>query len=85
MDFYNDRRSSPRRDTDSDTPLGRPELKDANARIRAATPLYNTRSVDRKIRTAAVQRHRARKSGRDESSTVSDYMDFICGSDDGCQ
>lgn len=83
MDFYNDRRLSPHREGDAERPLDRDSLKDANARIREATPLYRADDVNRKIRGAAVQRHRTRKAGGTDFTSVGEYMNFICGTDDG--
>lgn len=84
MDFYNERRPTPTREGDGDRPLAPDALKDANARIRGATPVYQQGAVNTKIRTAAVQRHRARKAGQADFSTVGEYVNFICGTDDGC-
>lgn len=83
MDFYNDRRPSPRREGDDDRFLERGTLRDANAQIRAATPAYRMDAVNRKIRTTAVQRHRARRSGNEDFSSVGEYVNFICGTGDG--
>lgn len=84
MDFYNDRRPSPRREGDDDRPLDRDALVEANAQIRAATPAYRQEDLRVKIRTAAVQRHRARRAGQTDFSSISEYKSFICGTDDGC-
>lgn len=85
MDLYNDRRPSARREGDDDQPLDRGSLKDANSRIRSATPAYRSGDVDRKIRATAVQRHRGRKAGQDDFSTVGAYINFVVGTDDGSE
>lgn len=81
-DFYNDRRPSPFSD-DSDRPLDREGLRDANSRLRAATPVYRQEDMRVKIRTTAVQRHRARKAGEPDFQTVGEYLNFILGQSDG--
>ena len=83
MDIYNDRRPSPRREGDDERPLDRGTLRDANAQIRAATPAYRAGDVNRKIRTTAVQRHRSRRSGNEDFSSVGEYVNFVCGADSG--
>lgn len=83
MEFYNERRPSPLSERDGDRLLDRDALLDANARIRAAAPAYRQADVNRKIRTTAVQRHRARKAGGSDFGTVGEYTNFICGTADG--
>lgn len=83
MDLYNDRRPRPRRDGDDERPLDRDGIRDANSQIRSSTPAYRIDGVNTKIRTAAVQRHRGRRAGLDDFSTVGQYVNFICGTDDG--
>lgn len=83
MDFYNERRPSPRREGDDERLLDRNSLIEANAQIRASTPAYRQEELRVKIRTAAVQRHRARKAGGQDFSSISEYKNFICGTDDG--
>lgn len=78
-EFFNDRQKSARADGDDEREVSRSSLKDANSRIRAVTPVYEKKNVDRKIRTTAVQRHRGKQFG-----SVSEYMDFILGTNDGC-
>ena len=85
MDFYNDRRPTARREDDDARPLDRASLKDANSRIRSAAPAYQVENVNRKIRTVAVQRHRGRRAGQADFSTVGAYVDFITGTDDGSE
>lgn len=82
VEFYNERRPSPRRD-DDDRPLDRAALLDANTRLRNSTPAYRQEALRVKIRTAAVQRHRARKSGKGDFQTVGEYLNFMTGADDG--
>ena len=84
MDFYNERRPSPRREGDDARPLDRDALIEANAQILAATPAYRQEEMRVKIRTAAVQRHRARRAGEADFSSISEYKSFICGTGDGC-
>lgn len=84
MELFNDRQASSKADGDDDRELSRTSLRDANRRLRQNAPDYRKADVDRKIRTAAVQRHRARKSGQDNPGTVGSYVSFITGSDDGC-
>lgn len=92
MDFYNDRQpklwDESERDLVFDPEIGKLDrggLRAANTRIRNATPLYRQGDLNTRIRTAAVQRHRARKAGSEDFSTMGEYMNFICGSDDGSQ
>lgn len=82
MDFYNERRASARREDDDTRPLDRGNLKDANSRLRSSAPAYQADDVNRKIRTVAVQRCRGRRSGHDDFSSVGEYVDFICGTED---
>lgn len=85
MDLYRDRRPSPALDGDDNRPLERNALRDANARVRAATPLYQQGTVNTKIRTTAVQRFRARERGQQDFATVGEYLNFLTGTDDGSQ
>jgi hypothetical protein len=82
VDFFNVRRPSPLREGDGDRPLDRDSLTEANARIRASAPAYRADAVNTKIRTTAVQRHRARRAGGDDFGTVGEYVNFICGTED---
>ena len=81
MTFYTERRPSPSRDGDDTVPVNARTLKDVNARIRAATPAYRLPAVNTKIRTAAVQRHRARKTGGSDFASASEYIEFITGTE----
>lgn len=81
MELFNDRRSLPSSEEDGERLLDRDSLKDANARIRAAVPEYDRANVNRKIRTNAVHRHRGKK----QFETVSEYMNFIWGNEDGSE
>lgn len=84
MDFYNDRRPDPRDDGDAEHPLDRDSLRNANARLRASAPAYRQEEINRKIRTTAVRRHRARKAGRDDDfRSTAEYVNFIWGADSG--
>jgi hypothetical protein len=85
MEFWNERRPSPSRAGDDERPLDKRAVQDANDRIRAATPVYRQDSMNTRIRTAAVQRHRASRAGRDAPTTVSEYISFVMGADDGGQ
>lgn len=84
MDFFNERRPSPSREGDDDRLLNRDSLIEANNQIRASTPAYRLDDVNTKIRTTAVQRHRARRAGQQDFSSISEYKSFICGTGDGC-
>lgn len=85
MEFFNDRRPSVANDHEWDllhqTPLDRVGLRAANTRLRNAAPDYRKADVNRKIRTAAVQRHRARKAGRDDYLSMGEYLSFMTGAD----
>jgi hypothetical protein len=83
MEFWNERRPSARQPGDGDRPLDKRAVQEANERIRAATPLYEQDQLRTRIRTAAVQRHRAGRAGRDTPTTVSEYISFVTGTDDG--
>jgi hypothetical protein len=87
VDFYNDRRPSVADDHEWDqlnqSPLDRDGLRAANTRVRSATPEYERADVNRKIRATAVRRHRARKAGQQDFASMGEYLNFICGSDDG--
>lgn len=80
-EFFNDRRpAGPARD--DSTPLGRAALLGANAQLRDATPEYRKDDVNRRIRTAAVQRHRSRRAGLEDFATVGEYACFITGTEE---
>lgn len=61
------------------TPLNRTEVHRANERIRAATPQYHMDARNTHIDTTAVQRHRARRSGRGDFETIGHYLEFMTG------
>lgn len=82
MEFYRERRPSPVRDGDDAVPVNARTLRDVNRRIRAATPAYRQDDLYVKIRTTAVQRHRARKAGHGDFSSASEYISFICGTEE---
>lgn len=82
MELYHERRPSPRADDDDSTPVNARTLRDVNARIRAATPAYKQDDLYVKIRTTAVQRHRSRKAGHGDFSSASEYISFICGTEE---
>jgi hypothetical protein len=77
-EFFNDRRPSVNRDDDRE--LGSDTLREVNAQIRSSVPVYHRADVDRKIRTTAVARHRGR-----QFNSVGEYVNFVCGADDGSE
>lgn len=77
--FYNDRRPSPDREGDSAMPLSKYAVAAANDHILESTPAYRRAEVDRKIKTAAVQRFRARASGHGDFESIQEYKNFIYG------
>lgn len=77
--FYNDRRPRPERDGDSDTPLSKYAVAAANTHILESTPAYRRAEVDRKIKTTAVQRFRARANGQGDFESIEEYKNFIYG------
>jgi hypothetical protein len=83
VEFFHERRPSPGREGDDAVPVNSETLRDVNARIRAATPAYQQDELNTKIRTTAVQRHRARQAGDGDFSCASEYINFITGTDDG--
>ena len=89
MDFFTDRRPAVADDHEWEllhqTPLDRDGLRAANTRLRIATPEYHKADVNRQIRTTAVQRHRARKSGRDDYPSMGEYLNFMTGADSGSE
>jgi hypothetical protein len=82
-DFYNDRQRSPRSDGDDTREVSRASLRDANSRIRQTAPAYERDNVNRKIRNTSVQRHRARRAGREDFGNLDEYMSFMLGADNG--
>jgi hypothetical protein len=87
VDFYNERRPSVADDHEWDllhqSPLDRDGLRAANTRLRNAAPEYRKGDVNRQIRTAAVQRHRARQAGGADFSSMGEYLNFMTGADSG--
>lgn len=83
MDIWNDRRPVVADDHEWDqlnqTPL---DVRAANARLRGAAPDHRKDEVNRQIRTASVQRHRARRAGRDDYSSMGEYLSFMTGADE---
>lgn len=80
-ELFNDRRphAGPV-DDDYSTPVTKTTLTQAHARIWAATPEYRMDDTRTGIRTLAVQRHRARRSGGDDFDSVGSYLEFVTGS-----
>jgi hypothetical protein len=85
VEFFHERRPSPGCEGDDAVPVNADTLRDVNARIRAATPAYRQDEMNTKIRTTAVQRFRSRAAGAGDFSSASEYISFICGTDDGSQ
>jgi len=77
--FYNDRRPSPMREGDSGVPLDKAAVTAANDHILESTPAYRRAEVDRKIKTTAVQRFRARTNGQGDFESIQEYKNFIYG------
>lgn len=77
-DFYNSRRPQVVHDEDRATELGYHTLRQANREILSAVPDYRKPQVQTKIRTTAVHRHR----GKVDFSNISDYKDFIYGTEE---
>lgn len=77
--FYNDRRPRPERDGDSAMPLSKYAVAAANDHILESTPVYRRAEIDRKIKTTAVQRFRARANGEGDFSSIEEYKNFIYG------
>lgn len=78
--FYNDRRPRPEYPVDASVVLTKANVTEANRHIRACTPDHKRPDMERRIRTAAVQRFRARSSGTGDFSSISEYKNFIYGS-----
>ena len=83
MEFFNERRPSVADDHEWDqlnqSPLDREGIRAANTRLRNAAPEYRRPEVVRHIRNTAVQRHRARQAGRDDFSSMGEYLSFMTG------
>jgi hypothetical protein len=77
--FYNDRRPSPFAEGDSGVSLDKSAVTEANRHIMDATPAYRRAEVDRKIKTTAVQRQRARDAGQNDFESIQEYKNFIYG------
>jgi hypothetical protein len=77
--FYNDRRPRPERDGDSAVFLDKASVTEANRHIMDSTPAYRRAEIDRKIKTTAVQRFRARANGDGDFSSIEEYKQFIYG------
>lgn len=58
-------------------PLSRSAVNEANDRVRAATPQYHLPGRNTQIDTLAVQRHRARTSGRGDFASIGEYLDHL--------
>jgi hypothetical protein len=77
-EFFNDRRPSVNHDDTRE--LSSDTLREVNAQIRSAAPVYQRDSVDRKIRTTAVARHRGK-----QFNNVGEYVNFVCGTEDASE
>lgn len=77
--FYNDRRPRPERDGDSGVGLDKASVTEANRHIMDSTPAYRREDIDRKIKTTAVQRFRARAAGAGDFDSIEEYKNFIYG------
>lgn len=80
--FWNDRCPKPGREGDSDIYLDKASVTEANAHILDSTPVYRHAEVNRKIKTAAVQRFRARANGSGDFESIEQYKQFITGTND---
>lgn len=80
--FYNDRRPRPERDGDSGIGLDKASVTEANDHILSSTPLYRRADIERKIKTTAVQRFRARAAGHGDFESVEQYKQFIVGTNE---
>lgn len=81
-EFFNDRRPRPSRDGDAATPLDKQSVTQANRHLLESTPEYRKSDAKRRIRTAAVQRFRARQSGRGDFDSIEQYKEFIYGTEE---
>lgn len=80
--FYNDRRPRPEREGDSGVGLDKKSVTEANDHILSSTPAYRKAEVDRKIKTTAVQRFRARAAGQGDFESIEQYKQFIYGTEE---
>jgi hypothetical protein len=78
-EFYHERRPRSVKDGDDSLALTKQTVTAANDHILGAVPDYRHAEIDRRIKTAAVQRHRARASGVGDFSSISEYKNFIYG------
>jgi hypothetical protein len=77
--FYNDRRPRPEREGDSGVGLDKASVTEANRHVMDSTPAYRRAEIDRKIKTTAVQRFRARANGAGDFESIEEYKNFIYG------
>lgn len=80
--FYNDRRPRPEREGDDAVYLDKQSVTEANQHILGAAPAYKQEELDRKIKTTAVQRFRARASGQGDFASIDEYKNFIYGTNE---
>jgi hypothetical protein len=66
-------------DGDDSLGLTKASVTAANDHILSAVPDYRADEVNRRIKTTAVQRFRARASGLGDFSSISEYKNFIYG------
>jgi hypothetical protein len=77
--FYNDRRPRPSDDGDASVVLDKASVTQANRHIMACTPDHRSDEMRTRIRTAAVQRFRAREDGRGDFQSIEEYKNFVYG------
>lgn len=77
--FWNDRRPRPEREGDSGVGLDKASVTAANRHILDSTPEYHHASVNRRIKTTAVQRFRSRASGAGDFDSIEEYKNFVVG------
>lgn len=82
MEFYHDRRPRPDRAGDSGVGLDKRSVTEANRHILDSTPIYRHPDVNRKIKTTAVQRFRARAAGAGDFDSIEEYKQFIVGTNE---
>lgn len=80
--FYNDRRPRPERDGDDSVYLDKASVTEANRHILDSTPAYRHEEINRKIKTTAVQRFRARAAGSGDFDSIEQYKNFIVGTNE---
>jgi hypothetical protein len=59
--------------------LSKYAVAEANDHILESTPAYRRAEIDRKIKTTAVQRFRARANGQGDFESIEEYKNFIYG------